>query len=75
MTTGAGASTLPAVATPDRRHLKALEPRTERDRPTAAPGDAMLVCPNCSKRLNERKCKLYCPNPLCGYYLSCSDYY
>ena len=62
------------MATPDRRPLKALEPRTERDRP-AASSDAMLTCPNCGKRLSERKCKLFCPNPLCGYYLSCSDYY
>ncbi len=35
----------------------------------------MLVCPNCSAHLAERKCKLYCPNPHCGYYLSCSDFY
>ena len=35
----------------------------------------MLICPNCGKRLSERKCKLFCPSPLCGYYLSCSDYY
>jgi hypothetical protein len=33
------------------------------------------TCPNCGKRLIERMCKLSCPDPLCGYYLSCSDYY
>ena len=35
----------------------------------------MLVCPICGKRLAERKCKLLCPDPICGYYLSCSDFY
>ena len=49
---------------------------TGRDAPdTRDAADAMLVCPNCASRLLERKCKLLCPNPLCGYYLSCSDYY
>lgn len=33
----------------------------------------MLYCPVCSKRLAERKCKLYCEQ--CGYYMSCADYY
>ena len=33
------------------------------------------TCPICGKELAERKCKLYCPDPRCGYYLSCSDFY
>jgi hypothetical protein len=33
------------------------------------------VCPNCGAELLERKCKLLCPSPGCGYYLSCSDFY
>lgn len=36
---------------------------------------AIRTCPVCSKELAERKCKLYCPDPRCGYYLSCADYY
>jgi len=51
----------PAAATPDR--------------PTADPGAVMRTCPVCGKQLAERKCKLYCPDPVCGYYLSCSDFY
>lgn len=41
----------------------------------ADPGEVMRTCPVCSKALAERKCKLYCPDPVCGYYLSCSDFY
>lgn len=46
--------------------------------PAAAPQqpaaeEAMLYCPNCSRRLEERKCKLFCR--VCGYYMSCADYY
>jgi hypothetical protein len=37
--------------------------------------ELMRTCPNCGKRLAERKCKLYCPDPRCGFYLSCADYY
>ncbi len=33
------------------------------------------VCPNCGAALLERKCKLLCPAPACGYYMSCSDFY
>ncbi|QQR75782.1 MAG: hypothetical protein IPJ17_09490 [Holophagales bacterium] len=51
--------------------------------PRVAAGPATLsdaertlrTCPNCGATLAERKCKLYCPRPGCGYYLSCSDYY
>jgi hypothetical protein len=30
-------------------------------------------CPVCSRRLQPQKCKLRCL--VCGYYMSCSDYY
>lgn len=48
--------------------------------PTANPQrpaveDLMRTCPNCGRELAERKCKLYCPDPRCGYFLSCADYY
>lgn len=42
---------------------------------TADPGELMRTCPVCGKPLAERKCKLFCPDPVCGYYLSCSDFY
>ncbi len=37
------------------------------------PEPALRYCPNCSRRLEERNCKLLCPG--CGYFLSCADYY
>jgi hypothetical protein len=43
--------------------------------PTTAAERAILTCPNCGDALQERKCKLTCPRPGCGYYLSCADYY
>jgi hypothetical protein len=35
--------------------------------------DASWYCPVCSQRLESRRCKLVCP--VCGYYMSCADYY
>ena len=35
--------------------------------------EPMLFCPVCSRRLAERKCKLFCEQ--CGYFMSCADYY
>lgn len=37
--------------------------------------EVMRTCPNCGRSLEERKCKLFCPDPRCGFYLSCADYY
>ncbi len=39
------------------------------------PERAMRTCPVCGSPLAERKCKLYCPRPGCGYFLSCADFY
>ena len=41
----------------------------------SAPDRLMRTCPNCGRELTERKCKLLCPDPRCGYFLSCADYY
>lgn len=35
--------------------------------------DVSRFCPVCSQRLESRRCKLICN--VCGYYMSCADYY
>jgi hypothetical protein len=40
---------------------------------TAVREDASRFCPVCSQRLESRRCKLICC--VCGYYMSCADYY
>jgi len=35
--------------------------------------DPSRFCPVCSQRLESRRCKLICN--ICGYYMSCADYY
>lgn len=58
---------------------KAEESRDSAARPAArteasAGGeDASRFCPVCSQRLESRRCKLICQ--VCGYYMSCADYY
>ena len=54
----------PADATAEPAAPEALEPER-----------AMRTCPVCGSELAERKCKLYCPRPGCGYFLSCADFY
>src|ERR1700730_6875649 len=39
----------------------------------APPEDVSRYCPVCSQRLESRRCKLVCA--VCGYYMSCADYY
>jgi hypothetical protein len=51
--------------------------------PDDAPGSTLApdpervqrTCPVCGAELAERKCKLYCARPGCGYFLSCADFY
>jgi len=55
-----------------------MEPGAKLSHPTSfarSPERVMRTCPNCGRELAERKCKLFCPDPRCGYYLSCSDHY
>lgn len=47
--------------------------RVARDASTPRQEDASRYCPVCSKRLESRRCKLICN--VCGYYMSCADYY
>lgn len=60
----------------DASRAEPATPRASTAR-TAAPDPerTMRTCPVCGKELAERRCKLYCPDPVCGYFLSCADYY
>lgn len=57
------------------------EARGADDEKTAPPSPATSdrepsrLCPNCGAALEERHCKLLCPNRECGYYMSCSEFY
>lgn len=33
-----------------------------------------MLCPNCSSRLEGRKCKLFCLRPGCGYQVTCAEW-
>jgi len=44
------------------------------ERRAAPERSAVGTCPNCGQPLVQRSCKLVCPSPGCGYFLSCSDY-
>ena len=47
----------------------------DRDGKGRKPLEPIRTCPNCGAALADRSCKLICPTPGCGYYLSCSDFY
>jgi hypothetical protein len=57
---------------PDARAVKTVTPPAP---VRSAVESAFRTCPNCGRELLERKCKLYCPEPRCGYFLSCADTY
>jgi hypothetical protein len=73
---------LPSTVMQERTERPNTEDEPERTLHFAAPTpvpsrveELMRTCPNCGSRLAERKCKLFCPDPRCGFYLSCADYY
>lgn len=51
------------------------EPAAAHRPPAADPERALRTCPNCGRELEERGCKLRCPDPACGYFLSCAEYH
>ena len=61
-------------------HSEPVQPASETAAPSqgnqnqgAGTEDASRYCPVCSQRLESQRCKLICS--VCGYYMSCSDYY
>lgn len=54
------------------------DPKPAASDPSKAPATELplvKLCPNCSAQLDDHRCKLVCPRPGCGYYMSCADYY
>jgi hypothetical protein len=41
--------------------------------PKAKPVDVSRYCPTCGSEMRESRCKLKCE--ICGFFLSCSDFY
>jgi hypothetical protein len=56
-----------AVVDPSTTKTLSNAPATERQE------DPSRYCPICSHRLESIRCKLVCG--VCGYYMSCADYY
>ena len=55
---------------------RANDPRQQHGFPPQPDYNRVIrTCPVCSKELEERKCKLICTDPRCGYYMSCADFY
>jgi hypothetical protein len=53
--------------------LRTVLVRSENREPPQGDDHPMSFCPVCSQKLEPKRCKLICA--VCGYYLSCSDYY
>jgi hypothetical protein len=70
---GGDASAWAAAAADERGADRAEESTASHLSVAAAREDASRFCPVCSRRLESRRCKLVCN--VCGYYMSCADYY
>jgi hypothetical protein len=78
----AKAGAAPVQGEPGEIFSAAAVPAGENANATGKNADEFLVaphedpsryCPVCSQRLVSRRCKLICL--VCGYYMSCADYY
>lgn len=49
-----------------------MKPSEPAPKPLDAVEALMRTCPNCGRRMDDRKCKLVCE---CGFFLSCADFY
>jgi len=67
------------LAALEQRLIVQSEPVTpllsRRPRETQPGEQTMRTCPVCGASLHDRKCKLFCPDPSCGFFLSCADFY
>jgi len=63
----------PAPVAPDGASAVSSQAQSPTPQNVVPPEDASRYCPVCSQRLESRRCKLICP--VCGYYMSCADYY
>src|SRR5262249_33472460 len=70
---GTGGETRGTAAGETSRTIPAEESTASHVPVTALGEDASRFCPVCSRRLESRRCKLICD--VCGYYMSCADYY
>ena len=62
-----------SLQSPGREGLQVTETGNPEKDSAAPHEDASRYCPVCSQRLTSRRCKLICT--VCGYYMSCADYY
>jgi hypothetical protein len=67
-----GPSASVSLESPGREGSQATE-TVNLQQDSAPHEDASRYCPVCSQRLTSRRCKLICT--VCGYYMSCADYY
>ena len=58
---------------PDIDHAELQKPDTAPSCPLDTTEHHCVYCPTCGTRLEDSRCKLICR--LCGYFLSCADFY